>query len=147
MVISFLKLKNGFYRATTPTILEPMPVQNPALSSGGFTATNARVQAAASTNATSVKASAGQVYSIHLGNNGAGAAYFKLYAKASAPTVGTDTPIATYLIPAGQSVRVAFDAIGKVVATGIAYAITGGAADTDATAVLVNQVVGSIEYA
>ena len=55
------------------------------------------IVSAATTNATSVKASAGIINDIVVGNNGAGVAYFKLYDKASAPTVGTDTPVATFL--------------------------------------------------
>jgi hypothetical protein len=64
-------------------------------------ATRSRINAAASTNATSLKASAGQAYSIDVFNVAAYPVYLKLYNKASAPTVGTDTPIATIPVPAG----------------------------------------------
>lgn len=65
------------------------------------TPTVATLNSAATTNATSVKATAGNIYTITLSNNGAAAAYFKLYNKATAPTVGTDTPLDVITIPAG----------------------------------------------
>lgn len=103
----------------------------------------ARVQAAASTNATSVKGTPGSVRDIVIGNNGAGAAYFKLYDKATVPTVGTDTPVATLMVPAGRTFEFEVD---HEFSAGVAYAITGGAADSDTTAVLANQVVGFLKY-
>ena len=64
------------------------------------TPTVATLNSAATTNATNVKATAGNIYTINLSNNGAAAAYFKLYNKATAPTVGTDTPLDVITIPA-----------------------------------------------
>ena len=109
--------------------------------------TRARVMAAASTNATSVKASAGRLYEIHLCNLAASAKFLKLYNKASAPTVGTDTPAATYPIPpnGGRIDTSSFNGISF--ATGIAYAITGAVGDADATAIAANDVVGELLYA
>lgn len=49
---------------------------------------------AATTNATSVKTSVGRLAQIRGYNAGAAGRYLKLYNKASAPTVGTDTPCA-----------------------------------------------------
>lgn len=69
--------------------------------SGGHT--KARVMSAATTNATSVKASAGNLYGVHLHNSGAAAVFVKLYNKASAPVVGTDTPVTTLSLSAGSS--------------------------------------------
>lgn len=112
--------------------------------SGG--ATNAKVLSAATTNATSVKASAGTIFGFVLSNTSAAYKFFKVYAKASAPVVGTDVPIATWGIPANDSVVFASD-VGMAVGTGIAYAITGASADADATAVAVGDVVGNIIYA
>ena len=102
---------------------------------------------AATTNATSVKASAGQVGHMMLSNNHAtNLAYFKLYNKASAPTVGTDIPVATIVIPAARSVIIPFSSVGARFSTGIAYAITGGMAVADTTAVAAAQVGVSINY-
>lgn len=101
---------------------------------------------AASTNATSVKASVGVVNSITLSNNGATVAYVKLYDKASAPSVGTDTPVLTVLVPINGTVSVNSGYAGLRFPTGIAYAITGGMAVADVTAVALSQVSVSINY-
>jgi hypothetical protein len=108
--------------------------------------TKARVKAAATTNATSVKAAAGRLYELHVGNASAAIKYLKLYNKATAPTVGTDTPAATYPIPANGG-RVDIVSINGIsFATGIAYAITGAVGDADATAVAVDDVTGELLY-
>ena len=105
----------------------------------------ARVQSLASTNSTLVLAGAVRAFNIVVGNNGAAVAYLKLYDKATAPTCGTDTPIATILLPVNGTVVVA-PTFGVGVVNGLGYCITGGAADTDTTAVAANQVVGFIGY-
>lgn len=108
--------------------------------------TKARIMSAASTNATSVKASSGNLYGVHLHNSGAAAVFVKLYNKASAPTVGTDTPVTTLSLSAGG--RIDYDNVqGDAFSTGIAYAITNLVADTDTTAVALNQVTGHLLYA
>lgn len=101
-----------------------------------------RLISAASTNATSVKASAGQVGFIYAANLNAAVRYLKLYNKASAPTVGSDTPIATLPIPAsttGNGFTLAIPA-GVNFVTGIAYALTTGAVDADTGAVAANEI-------
>ncbi len=108
-------------------------------------ATQARIQSAASTNATSVKTSAGQLYGIDIGNNGTTDAWLKLYALASAPTVGTSTPFWTIYAPKSTGRFIALD-VALPFSTGLAYAITGGAADSDTTAVAAAQVTGIINY-
>lgn len=100
------------------------------------------VSAAASTNATSVKASAGRVLSIRGYNAKAAVCYLKLYNKASAPTVGTDTPFMTIPLKASDVFYIAFEDFGLNFSTGIAYAITGAAADADTTALVAADVVG-----
>jgi hypothetical protein len=108
-------------------------------------ATSSRVKAAATTNATSLKASAGQIYSVDIFNNAAYAVYLKLYNKASAPTVGTDTPIWTIPVAAGGGFCREFPR-GKTFATGIAYAITKLEADTDTTVIVADDLTGSIDW-
>jgi hypothetical protein len=100
------------------------------------------INSAATTNATSVKASAGTLYSVTASNTGAAAAYVKLYNLAVAPTVGTCTcTIAiTITVPAGGSVNLPFGTAGARFSTGIALAITNLAADADTTAVVAAQV-------
>lgn len=102
---------------------------------------------AATTNATSVKASAGNIYGGAITNNGAANAYFKLYNKASAPTVGTDTPIATLLIPPSRTLYLASVwPLGCRLTTGIAYALTTGMAVADTAAVAAAQCSVHINY-
>jgi hypothetical protein len=98
------------------------------------------LSSAATTNATSVKASAGDLYKI-TGFNTAAATkrYLKLYNKASAPTVGTDTPVMTISLAAASPFDFSF-AGGHYFSTGIAYAITGAAADADTTAIVAGDI-------
>lgn len=114
------------------------------------TATNAasrlRIMSAATTNATSVKASAGRVYGFKFTNTSAALKYVKLYNKASAPTVGTDVPVETIAVPAGAFIE-HVNPFGVSYATGIALAITGAAADADTTAVAANDIIGDLIYA
>ena len=105
----------------------------------------ARVMSAASTNATSTKASAGQIYGWYFYNNTASAKFVKFYNKASSPTVGTDTPTETIAIPSNGGTNIEFS-MGVPYATGIAYAITGAIADNDTTAVAANDVTGFFLY-
>lgn len=106
---------------------------------------SARVAAANTTNATSVKAAPGIVNSVNIFNASAAKSYLKLYDKASAPTVGSDTPIATIGIGAGLPRDVTFPG-GLPFLLGIAYATTTGIADSDATAVALNDLHGVITY-
>lgn len=104
------------------------------------TPTASNVNSAATTNATSVKATAGSVYSITASNTGAAAAFLKLYNKVSAPTVGTDVPVLTIPIPAASVQNIEFGTAGHRFTTGIALAITNLAPDSDTTAVAAAQV-------
>jgi len=106
---------------------------------------------AATTNATNVKNSAGQVYGYELSNNSANWAYVKFYNKATAPTPGTDTPIRTVGVPpAGRASY--HSTVGVPFATGIGISTSGGATSTtsiqdlDSTAVAVNTITIDIEY-
>lgn len=107
--------------------------------------TSSRVNAAASTNATSLKVSAGQVGEIDVFNSAAYAVFLKFYNKASAPTVGTDTPVWTIPIAAGGGFSKSFPR-GKSFSTGIAYAITKLQADSDTTVVVAGDLTGSIDW-
>ncbi len=114
-------------------------VKEKASTSGGWTP--AKLISAATTNGTSVKASAGQVGYIMATNTNAAARFLKLYNKASAPTVGTDTPVHTFLIPGNTSGFTINAGCGMEFTTGIAFAITTGVADSDNTAVAANEIV------
>lgn len=92
---------------------------------------------AASTNAASIKSSAGNLSELSISNPTATAAFVKLYNKASVPTVGTDVPIMTVRVaPSGSSgdiVALDFGVGGKRFTTGIAIAVTANAVATDTT--------------
>ncbi|PPQ39873.1 hypothetical protein SAMN06265338_101725 [Rhodoblastus acidophilus] len=135
--------RDGGLAVLLPTTSSQSVVTRPGTSGG---ATLARIQSTASTNATAIKASAGQLYHCPFYNNGAAAAYVKFYNKASAPNVGTDVPVAVIGLPPSGGREISFADIGAVFNTGISYAITGGPADSDATAVAANQVVGACAY-
>lgn len=96
-------------------------------------AANRLLSSAATTNAVSVKVTAGDVHKITGNNTVASKRYLKLYNKASAPTVGTDTPVLTFVLAASAPFDINLS--GHYFSTGIAYAITGAAADADATAI------------
>jgi hypothetical protein len=97
---------------------------------------------AASNNSTNVKASAGTVYNITVTNTNAAVRYLKLYDKATAPTVGTDTPVMTLGIPpnvGGYSVPFP---VGLKFSNGIGFGMVVNAADADNTSVAAGDLVG-----
>jgi hypothetical protein len=73
----------------------------------------------------------------------------KLYNKATAPTVGTDTPLLTIPIAANSKADLAsiVAAVGLYFSSGISIAITGAFADSDTTAVAANDVLVQLLYA
>lgn len=121
------------------------PVSGSLTSAGTTTNTPAtpspsNINSAANTNATVVKGSAGTLYNIGASNTGAAAAFIKLYNKATAPTVGTDVPVLTLVVPAGGNVDFDLGPMGHRFSTGIGMAITNLAADSDTTAIAASQV-------
>ncbi|SRR6266851_402547 len=125
-----------FWQATQPVSgtfwQATQPVTPQAGASGG--ATPSHTISAASTNATSTKASAGVLWGVDIANVNAAVRFVKFYNKASAPTVGTDTPVKVFEIPANGSYARAFPA-GLNFTTGIAWATTTGIANADTGAV------------
>jgi hypothetical protein len=105
--------------------------------------TTSRIKSAASTNATNLKASAGQVYGWYLYNNTGSAKFFKWFNKASTPTAGTDTPLFTVGIPANGGCVHEFK-MGIPFGTGIGYTITGSVADSDTTNTAADDVHGVV---
>jgi hypothetical protein len=125
------------FTAKSPIYLTPTATAN------GLT--KSRVNSAATTNATSLKASAGNIYEIRLFNVAAYDVFVKFYDKASAPTVGTDTPTWTIPLKAGTGFSDSYGN-GDSFANGIAYAITKLQADSDTTAVAAGDVTGKIAW-
>jgi hypothetical protein len=126
---------------TTPWLVNDRPD-----TTGGLTLH--KTISAATTNATNIKASAGQVYSVQVFNTNASPRYLKLYNKASSPTVGTDVPVKTLLIPGnanGAGMVLNWDK-GLTFTTGIAFALTTGIADTDTGAVAANEIAVNLDY-
>jgi len=142
-----------FWQSTQPVSLASVPshavtnagtfaVQTTATTSGGYTP--GKLVSAASTNATSIKSSAGTLGYLTASNINASPRYLKIYNKASAPTVGTDTPVHTFLIPgntAGAGTNIPLPPQGIALGTGIAIAITTGAADSDTGAVAASEII------
>lgn len=125
-------------------MLEVSPVP---ITVGPTTSVSRIVSAAATTNATSAKASAGVLVQLIGYNAAAAIRYVKFYDKASAPTVGTDTPLLTFAIPATTAFVLEFH-YGIRFATGIAYALTTGSADADTGALTAGDVLGlNVVYA
>lgn len=105
------------------------------------------LSAAATTNATSVKTSMGDLFRVRGHNASASARYLKLYNKATAPTVGTDTPVATYYLPPSSPFDIAFDT-PLYFSTGLGFALTGAAVDSDTTAIAAGDILClNIHYA
>ena len=103
----------------------------------------AQLVSAATTNATSVLAAPCELTKLTASNVNAAARYLKIYDKASAPTVGTDIPVATYILPgnatgAGTNIPLT---IPDSFQFGFAFAITVEATVAGATAVAANEIV------
>lgn len=105
-----------------------------------------KVLAAATTNATSVKASAGALYGWHLVNNATTTRYVRIFNLAVAPTMGTSSPVMVIPLPPSGGAVLTPGLLSLPLATGFAYAITAAAADLDNTACAANDVVGTFFY-
>jgi hypothetical protein len=95
--------------------------------------------AGASTNATSVKGSAGTVYGYSLTNTTTTIYYLRMYNTSSAPTCSSATgyvssiPIPPAAASGGAGGREITKNIGQAFTTGIGFCVTGGASSTDNT--------------
>lgn len=113
-----------------------------ASATGGYTP--GKLISAASTNATNIKGSAGTIGYLTASNTNASPRYLKVYNTASSPTVGTDTPIHTFLIPgnsSGAGTNIPLPTQGIKCDTGISIALTTGAADSDTSGVAVSEII------
>lgn len=108
-------------------------------------ATSLIPSSAATLNATVAKASAGDVHCVSGVNASAGVIYLKLYAKATAPVVASDTPAVVLALPTGAF---NLNLNGHYLSSGISYVLTTGAAHTDATGIAAADILGlTITYA
>lgn len=97
----------------------------------------------------SVKGTPGQIYGWYVTNHAMAPRYIKLYNKATAPTVGSDTPVMTISIPAGTSPitsEVADFTNGIAFSLGIGIGATTGKAHADTGAPAVGDVMVSVFY-
>lgn len=105
-------------------------------------ASGTHVVSAATTNATSVKGSAGRVVGWSFGNTNAAWRYVKLHNQTAIPTAGSGV-VRTIAIPPNGVSNNAFEG-GIAFTTGIGLTIVTGSADNDATAVGAGDVVGEL---
>lgn len=104
--------------------------------------------ATADTNQTLVKRGPGKLISIMAVNVNAAVRYLKFYDIGKVPVAGSGIPSRRYAIPASTT------GLGFVLAptvpmgffSGLAFTITGGVADNDATALTANDVILTLEY-
>jgi hypothetical protein len=132
--------------APTGTVQTPGLISGSSLIGGvhigsGATPTSLGVTSTASTNAGVAKASGGQLGAVTISNPSAATVYFKLYNKATAPTVGTDTPTAIIPVAGTTTVTHSWPPNGLRFNAGIAYAITAGMAATDTAAIAAGVLV------
>lgn len=95
-----------------------------------------------------VKASTGAVIGGSISNLSASLRYLKFYNKASAPTVGTDTPVFTIPVQPNSTLLLAefFSAMPTKFSTGISFAMTTGIDDTDVGVVTAGDLMLNLIY-
>jgi hypothetical protein len=123
----------------------PWLVTDTASTTGGLS--KFHLVGAATTNATNVKASAGQVYAITAFNVASTPIYLKFHNTAGTPTAGTAVTD-TYLVPgntAGAGVVINLDK-GITFSTGIGISTVTGIADADTTAIAASSLVCNVYY-
>lgn len=98
-----------------------------------------------------LKASAGTLYGIQVTTIQATPVYVKFYNSASAPTCGSGTPVARFMVPAastaanGAGTNIMLP-VGVAFGTGLGYCVTGALADNDTTAITANNTLVNIEW-
>jgi len=144
-----------FSRESTPVVAAPPTSQTVSgtVTVGNITASSSSsgtvlytVNSAATTNAASIKATGANFFGLSVMNASASTKYVRLYNLATAPTVGTSVPIMVVAVPATSSKEIEYVPSLRF-GTGLAVAITGGAAATDSTAVAAGDVQLLVSYA
>ncbi len=98
------------------------------------------------TDSTNVKNAAGQLFWGFVTNTNASARYIKFYNSASAPTLGSGTPVLTFLVPPGSSGLQITAEQGLAFSTGIGYTLSTGAADADTGTVAASEIIVNLGY-
>lgn len=118
------------------------------VTNGGILVPYKRISAA-TINAISIVVGAGTLWNVEAFTNGSSVGYVKVFDLATAPDpVGGSVPIKTWMIPgiSGGAGFIRCPSRGVPFTTGLGLVITGGIADSDATAVAANAFVVNIEY-
>lgn len=110
--------------------------------------TNKHFVSAATNNATSLKATAGVVYRVHVYNNAGYPVYVKLYNKATTPAPVSDAALLICVVAcqSGFTREYVLDDAGAAFSTGIGYAVVKGITDIDNTAVALSDCIVGIEW-
>lgn len=122
---------------TTPWLTTEVPT-----TTGGLSTFH--LVSAATTNATNIKASAGQVYAWYIYNSNAAARKVAFHNTSGTPTAGASI-FMSLVIPPSSGANVEMSN-GIAFSTGIAITTVTGLADSDATAVALNDLIINIFY-
>jgi hypothetical protein len=128
--------------AVTQPVSGTVTANEKPVTSGGLTISH--LISAATTNATNVKASAGQVYGWSIFNTNAATRYVKLHNTAGTPTAGSAVVYTIAIPPSGGSNMDI--SCGLAFATGIAFTTVTGVADSDSAAVGANDLIINIHF-
>jgi hypothetical protein len=131
----------GVQRVAIASDNSPVPVTATPATPSAF-----NLNSLATTNLGTIKNAAATLFGLVVSNNGAAAAFVKIYDKASNPTLASDKAVLVVPVPASGSISPNLGALGLRFATGLAIAITNLVGDTDATAVAANQVKVAMSY-
>lgn len=99
----------------------------------------------ASTNGTTLRAAASNLYGWSISNTNASPCYVKFFNKNTTPTVGTDTVFFTVGVN-GVGTNTALATYGITFSSGISIGITTGPTDADTGAVAANEVIIALFY-
>jgi hypothetical protein len=113
-----------------------------ASTSGGYS--NFHLVSAATTNATNIKASAGQIYAINVHNVAATVLYLKFHNTAGTPTAGASV-VYTVAVQSDVPREIVFPH-GLVFSTGIGITTVTGITDASAVAVGASELVIDVSY-
>jgi hypothetical protein len=139
---------SGIYKAITGTLTVTMAPST----TNGLTPYRSLPTGATNQDSTVVKSSAGTLFGIQASSIASSAVWLKLYDTATAPT-SSSTPIKTILIPAnttsanGAGNNLNLSTMGIKFSNGIAFRVSTGIADSDATAVTTGQLAINFDYA
>ncbi len=105
-----------------------------------------RVLSTTTTNAASIKATAGRIFNITATNTGASTVFLKLHNSATAPSVGVTAVVRTYALIPNQILQINLTG-GDYFSSGIGMSITANYSDTDATVLpTAGQAIVNIHY-